>query len=194
MDEKTSATITLLFLNRASTCLWSTKASCSSSCSTSLVQAISHLFKEVRSSKPVRVEKVFTCFSFWTGYQTVLLKPGRKVCALESPSVPSPSAYIYLVEDSTAPLPASLFTQINSFSWTRSMSNPNLPLTHFITLLILTPLDTSSDTSLPSCTYIPVDLPSHVSLYMPLWGECAPVQEMSDFMRKDYPEQQWFLE
>lgn len=48
------------------------------------------------------------------------------------------------------------------------MSNPNLPLTHFITLLLLTPLDTSYDSSLPLCTYIPVDLPSHMSLYMPL--------------------------
>lgn len=100
VDEKMSAPLTLLFLNRSSTFLWSTKASCSSS---SLVQAISHLFKEVRSSKPVREEKVFTCFSFWTGFQTALLKPGRKVCALKSPSVPSPSAYVYLVGDNTPP-------------------------------------------------------------------------------------------
>lgn len=82
-----------LFLNRASAFLWSAKGSCSSPCSTTLVQAISCLFKEVKSSKPVRVEKVFICFSFWLGLQTVLLKPRRKVCALKSSSAPSPPAY-----------------------------------------------------------------------------------------------------
>lgn len=143
VNEAMSAASTLLFLNRPSTFLRSAKSSWSSPCFITVVQTVSHLFKEVKSSEHVRVEKVFFFLSRSPKNATKALEKSswaqKFICPLPT------SILVYLVKDTTSPCkPPYSKSQFLLNLW---HENPNLPHMHFITLLTLTLLNTNYEAS-----------------------------------------------
>lgn len=129
------------------------------------------LISESKVFKTCEIGKGVYLFSFCPSLQTMLLKPQRKVHVLKSSSVPPHQHSGLLVQDSTSPCkPSHSSSQFLLNLW---HENPNLPHTHFITLLTLTLLNSKYEASCsPALTFLQI-LPSHcVFIYVSLKSVC----------------------